>query len=457
MTPPTNPSPHDLPGDIAEEWQSAWYDRELSASESAAVGTASLREPTAERQQDYQRLSHLLQSLPFEGLPPDFASRVISRLPHEPLAVPLPTAEPKAQGWAGLPQRHLGWLAASLVGLGTLVTLWRPAVSTNSQGSRSPREATDQSLEIIANSQTPSGLEARPSLAAQLQEISADDLVYVRIRVPRGPRSPDGIAAIDLTEEAFGENFITQVSETQGVADSAPAPPGPAPAGDAAAGFGRRTMAGPEDPMLLLVVGESEAIVHSLEQLLRNLEQTELEDEIRAVAQTELDELARQLNHSLVQSLADLEQSWSPAPLAASETADRRLARVAKQNAPAALLPERGSEGQLRSRGSMAWLPPDAPAAARFTAGATRPNAPTLEQVSEPDSERSAALPEQPALAQTAPAALGRRAKAQSKEPRAESAPAQAIAAPAIAPEPDTAEGRRPRRVLIQLIPDPAG
>ncbi len=71
--------------------------------------------------------------------------------------------------------------------------------------------------------------------------------------------------------------------------------------------------------MQLLVVGESEAIVQAIEQLLRNLEQTELEEEIRAVARTELDQLSSELSPSLGQYLDNLEQTWSPAAFPESQ------------------------------------------------------------------------------------------------------------------------------------------
>ena len=209
--------------------------------------------------------------------------------------------------------------------------------------------------------------------------------------------------------------------------------------------------------------------------MMQNLEQTQLEEEIEAVAQTELNQLSAELNRSLGESLANLEESWSPAGTSGIERTHQLEPQAATKNVAANTLRRGTPEGQPRSRGSMAWLPPDslanssgatAPATASpaTTAGRPRQKGSALGAAPAAEAKRAPALADQPARA-----ARGLResptAKAQSSETApsshthqpGEPPPPLADTAPVPSPESDRDEGRRPRRVLIQLICEPAG
>ena len=476
MTLPPDPAPRNLPGDPLEEWQSAWFDRELSTEHGVAQGNPGLREPDPVRLHEYQRLSQLLQSLPVERLPADFASRLIADL-ADPKLAPLPHTElPKPGRPPGFFPRRLAWLVASLAGVAVLVARWQPAVApSRTPADSSPFAELAPSAKLTAAASSP-GLATRESLVARLNDIPSEELAIIRIRVPqRGANSPTESEAMDLTERAFGEHLITQVTDGRQLAEGPPASLSPPPATAGAPGAGLRTTASPADPMLLLVVGESEAIVQSLEQLLQNLEQTQLEEEIEAVAQTELNQLSAELNRSLGESLANLEESWSPAGTSGIERTHQLEPQAATKNVAANTLRRGTPEGQPRSRGSMAWLPPDslanssgatAPATASpaTTAGRPRQKGSALGAAPAAEAKRAPALADQPARA-----ARGLResptAKAQSSETApsshthqpGEPPPPLADTAPVPSPESDRDEGRRPRRVLIQLICEPAG
>lgn len=451
MTPPNHPPSDDLPadelqGDAIDEWQSAWYDREQASPESVSAEHPPLL-PTPGRLQDYQRISQMLQSLPVEPLPADFVSRVVSLMPDEQTG-PWPRTQSATDGglrWFS--PFFWGCLAASLAGLVVVVGRWQPMGPSN-LSDRASRPLTSAASAV------------RSALASQLEEIPPEKLAIVRIRVPqRGALSDAEIAAMNLTVQAFGEHWITQVPEDARLAKGAPAAPGPAPVAARTAGTGVASTGEVSDPRQLLVVGESEAIVQAIEQLLRNLEQTELEEEIRAVARTEFDQLSSELSPSLGQFLDKLEQTWSPAGLPAEQVVNRETRPSNLDNATAAGLREETPDGtrlsQTRSRGSMAWVPPDSaplpfPRGTPATAAATPP-AGGLNQVPAIEA-KGARLADEPARP-----AMGGRARSLENPRFLERSLREADKAPGISPEPESAEGRRPRRVLIQLICDPAG
>ncbi|MFN9373503.1 MAG: hypothetical protein ACK6D3_16605 [Planctomycetaceae bacterium] len=457
MTPPMNPSPDDLPadnlrGDATEEWQSAWYDRELANVESALVeGVAP--SPSPGRLQDYQRLSQLLQSLPAESLPADFANRVIAQLPDSVGASRPPLQSSPERGFRRFAKPVWAGLAASLAGLAVLVGRWQPMTTSSPVASSRQLPAPAAPAAKIAPGVASFESAVRPSLASRLEEIPLEKLAIVRIRVPqRGAVSEAESAAMDLTEQAFGEHSITQVQEGSRSPEGAPAAP------QVAAGAKVSSPGDPPDPMQLLVVGESEAIVQAIEQLLRNLEQTELEEEIRAVARTELDQLSSELSPSLGQYLDNLEQTWSPAVLA-EQVLNRGVQPSRIGNPAEPRLPgesgERLKEGHSRSRGSMAWVSPESltlhsPDGSPETAAASRPAARrTQSQVKDAEGASPAEEPAQPAM--------GGRARPPENARIRERSFSTADKAAGAPPASDSVEGRRPRRVLIQLICDPAG
>jgi hypothetical protein len=210
--------------------------------------------------------------------------------------------------------------------------------------------------------------------------------------------------------------------------------------------------------MLLLVVGESEAIVNALEQLLENLEQTESEEQIQSVAQAELQQLSTELNRSLEESLANLENSWNPAGAAAGEIANRDGPRqTAPGNAPAEAIAPGASEVPSRSRGFMAWLPAGTPPkgavppSVESTGGPAPATAPVPRQVRTFEAKRAPELAQQPGRGVVSGRA-GPLAKTQLGDP----SPSKAAAISANPEVSDHEEGRRPRRVLIQIICEPA-
>jgi hypothetical protein len=472
MTPSPDSAPHDLPGDTAEEWQSAWYDREPSIGGSAAPGHGDQPEADPVRIQDYQRLSQLLRALPVEPLPGDFASRVMAHLPARAPAL-LPRAEspraesPQVDRPARFPRYPAAWLAASVAGVAILVARWQSG-TTQPMQSGAPSRIAESGHALPSKFKTsPAGLLARSTLASQLNDIPPETLAFVRIRVPQRGTSPQAQdQAIGMTERAFGEQLITQATEGQRLPEAlptpqSPAPPIPAPNEAEPPVAGQRTTAGPADPMLLLVVGESEAIVNALERLLENLEQTELDEEIQSVAQAELERLSTDLNRSLEESLANLEQSWNPAGAPAPQIANRGGAsRFLKENPPAdkPQVPRGVPEGPSRTRGSMAWLPPDSlansPAARALPAAEVLPRRErsTLDQPRGIEAKRAATPPEQPGRA-----AGVSRERSLAREQRDDSVPAESAVEKVISEESGQEEGRRPRRVLIQIICEPAG
>ncbi len=202
MTPPMNPSPDDLPadnlrGDATAEWQSAWYDRELANVESALVeGVAP--SPSPGRLQDYQRLSQLLQSLPAESLPADFANRVIAQLPDSVGASRPPLQSSPERGFRRFAKPVWAGLAASLAGLAVLVGRWQPMTTSSPvAGSRqlpAPAAPAAKIAPGVASFETA----VRPSLASRLEEIPLEKLAIVRIRVPqRGAVSEAENTAMD--------------------------------------------------------------------------------------------------------------------------------------------------------------------------------------------------------------------------------------------------------------------
>ena len=479
MTPPINPHSNDLPGDdlpgddlpgdAADEWQSAWHDRELSNTESVPSESRPLA-ATPGRLQDYQCLSQLLQSLPVEPMPPEFASRVIALLPDSASvprspsqSAPDKSAPDKSASEGGFRRFSMpfwGCLAASLTGLIVFVGRWQPLAPSNQSARDTQPPVPSASAAKIDSGAAKVELAVRPSLASQLEEIPPEKLAIVRIRVPqRGAISDAESAAMNLTVRAFGEHWITQVPEGPQLPEGTPAAPGPSQVAARAADSGGVLSADPPDPMQLLVVGESEAIVQAIEQLLRNLEQTELEEEIRAVARTELDQFSTELSPSLGQFLDNLEQTWSPAVLPAKQVVIRGMQPSPGENASAAGLREEARDGnserQPHSRGSMAWVPPASiplpiSSGSLETSDANRPVG-RWNQVPASEAKRARLAKEQ------ARTALGGRERPLENPQSLEEIFSAADKAPGIPPESESADGRRPRRVLIQLICDPAG
>jgi hypothetical protein len=464
----------DLPGDAADEWQSAWHDCELSNTESVPSESRPLA-ATPGRLQDYQCLSQLLQSLPVEPMPPEFASRVIALLPDSASvprspsqsaphkSAPDKSAPDKSASEGGFRRFSMpfwGCLAASLTGLIVFVGRWQPLAPSNQSAQDTQPPVPSASAAKIDSGAAKVELAVRPSLASQLEEIPPEKLAIVRIRVPqRGAISDAESAAMNLTVRAFGEHWITQVPEGPRLPEGTPAAQGPSQVAARAADSGGVLSADPPDPMQLLVVGESEAIVQAIEQLLRNLEQTELEEEIRAVARTELDQFSTELSPSLGQFLDNLEQTWSPAVLPAKQVVIRGMQPSPGENASAAGPREEARDGnserQPHSRGSMAWVPPASiplpiSSGSLETSDANRPVG-RWNQVPASEAKRARLAKEQ------ARTELGGRARPLENPQSLEEIFSAADKAPGIPPESESADGRRPRRVLIQLICDPAG
>ena len=353
-----------------------------------------------------------------------------------------------------------GCLAASLTGLIVFVGRWQPLAPSNQSARDTQPPVPSASAAKIDSGAAKVELAVRPSLASQLEEIPPEKLAIVRIRVPqRGAISDAESAAMNLTVRAFGEHWITQVPEGPQLPEGTPAAPGPSQVAARAADSGGVLSADPPDPMQLLVVGESEAIVQAIEQLLRNLEQTELEEEIRAVARTELDQFSTELSPSLGQFLDNLEQTWSPAVLPAKQVVIRGMQPSPGENASAAGLREEARDGnserQPHSRGSMAWVPPASiplpiSSGSLETSDANRPVG-RWNQVPASEAKRARLAKEQ------ARTELGGRARPLENPQSLEEIFSAADKAPGIPPESESADGRRPRRVLIQLICDPAG
>ena len=470
MTPSPDPTPQDLPGHTAEEWQSAWYDRELSSENSVEVGPAGPRKPDPVRLQDYQRLSQLLRALPVEPLPADFASRVMARLPEGSSAPSSQPGSSQPDRPARFPLRRLAWLAASLAGVAVLVARWQPQGPAPGQGVAPPLSSKSAPASDGGFSGASASLAARPTLAFQLNHIPPEKLAIVRIRVPqRGTNLQATDEAMDLTERAFGEQQITQATEVERVPGVLPDLPSPPLDATQPAVAGLRTTAGPADPMLLLVVGESEAIVKGLEQLLENLEQTELEEEIQAVAQTELEQLSTDLNRSLEEYLVSLEQSWAPAEAAATDFdpgGGRPLLR--EEKSPPVGLQKEAPAAPSRTRGWMAWLPADSAAGSFVTSAGTSPAA-SLPQAAGDLSRQPAAgdssarriAAKRAATPTEPPARLSEERGRSQALPQVNSSPPTEADANAANPTPlaksDSADGSRTRRVLIQIIREPAG
>ena len=159
------------------------------------------------------------------------------------------------------------------------------------------------------------------------------------------------------------------------------------------------------------------------------------------------------------QFLDNLDQTWSPAVLPAKQVVIRGMQPSPGENASAAGLREEARDGnserQPHSRGSMAWVPPASiplpiSSGSLETSDANRPVG-RWNQVPASEAKRARLAKEQ------ARTELGGRARPLENPQSLEEIFSAADKAPGIPPESESADGRRPRRVLIQLICDPAG
>jgi len=489
MTNPRNPA-----FDPAAEWQSAWYDQESAAADVGPSGTPLSRLGTPGTQQrvrpepgdsgnddpaiqqrldDYRTLSQLLQGLPVEPMPADFTRQVLDRLPVEGQGLnqsttALPAASPRRSSWG-----RVSTLAASLLGLGTLATLWgtlSPQQTGSSYSAAGPQRKSNGQLNL---SKSPgNGLASFPS---RLKSLPENAVAIVTIHLPQSG-SPDSSTnpRVELAEKVFGEHDISRVQDPAQVVGNlenmATTPPSTTGGAPAKVAF---QQANGDDPMLLLVVGESEAIVKSVEDLLHEWEQSQLEEEIVAVARTELDQHSSEMNQSFGQYLAEVEQSWDQTQPESVQVAIRGMQRRSSvANATAASADQRTEDNPSRSRGLLTWLPHESLVGysnshSQDMRDSRASHSGALQQQSRIPSENNNRLLEersdQPALkADAAPESLRRRSGASSPPP----APAAAPQAP---PNPNRfakaeesleavpVEGRQIRRVLIRIVPRPAG
>ena len=375
MTTPQYP-----PMDHSAEWQSAWYDQEPFAPDACAEGTIHARlsadsplapdEPgltdsaMSQRLEDYRRLSTLLQALPVETLPANFAGRVLDQLAagtddviRRPETVS--SGLPRRLFWARVPM-----LAASVLGLGMLAALWGtgwpPDLSQERMVSSKRTEATPSGRhESGASRSSGAGMSSLPT---QLDRVPQDAVAIVTILLPHQTRSAStSVPTAALAEKVFGDHDISRFSgrpPTDGTRESPDNADSPRLAAPNTAG--EFHLADGDDPMLLLVVGESEAIVNSVEDLLHEWELSKMEDEITMVARTELDQHSDEMKQSLGQYLAEIEHSWGqsrPESVVVANRASQR--RKISGNSATEEVEQATSEDQSRSRGSMTWLPND--------------------------------------------------------------------------------------------------
>ena len=232
-------------------------------------------------------------------------------------------------------------------------------------------------------------------------------------------------------------------------------------------------MLGRRAPEAMQICIDYHELDDTVEDLLHEWEQSQLEEEIVAVARTELDQHSSEMNQSFGQYLAEVEQSWDQTQPESVQVAIRGMQRRSSvANATAASADQRTEDNPSRSRGLLTWLPHESLVGysnshSQDMRDSRASHSGALQQQSRIPSENNNRLLEersdQPALkADAAPESLRRRSGASSPPP----APAAAPQAP---PNPNRfakaeesleavpVEGRQIRRVLIRIVPRPAG